>query len=205
MGIADEIKGPVDLVLLSFPGNQFTGEIAPALGDLVSSGTVRILDLVFITKDADGNVAGVELADLGDAGEAFESLDGEVSELLTDEDIEAAGEELEPNSSAALLMFENTWAGRFVDAVRGANGHVVAYERIGREALDEFLAAVKRLNGQHVNTERQGCRHDAKGYRQGRSTQPGRHDGPYCGGRRHGDRGRGWHEPPSAGQAATGC
>ncbi len=143
MGIADEIKGPVDLVLLSFPGNQFTGEVAPALGDLVSSGTVRILDLVFITKDADGNVAGVELADLGEAGEAFESLDGEVSELLTDEDIEAAGAELEPNSSAALLMFENTWAGRFVDAVRGANGHVVAYERIGREALDEFLAAVK--------------------------------------------------------------
>ncbi len=72
MGIADEIKGPVDLVLLSFPGNQFTGEIAPALGDLVSSGTVRILDLVFITKDADGNVAGVELADLGEAGAAFE-------------------------------------------------------------------------------------------------------------------------------------
>ena len=142
MGIADEIKGPVDLVLLRFPGNQFTGEIAPALGDLVSSGTVRILDLVFITKDADGNVAGVELADLGEAGAAFEDIDGEVSELLTDEDIEAAGEELEPNSSAALLMFENTWAGRFVDAVRAANGEVVAYERIGREALDEFLAAV---------------------------------------------------------------
>ena len=63
--------------------------------------------------------------------------------MLTDEDIEAAGEELEPNSSAALLMFENSWAGRFVDAVRAANGEVVAYERIGREALDEFLSAVK--------------------------------------------------------------
>jgi hypothetical protein len=143
MGIADEIKGPVDLVLFRFPGNQFTGEIAPALGDLVSSGTVRILDLVFITKDADGNVAGVELAELGEAGAAFEDIDGEVNELLTDEDIEAAGEELEPNSSAALLMFENSWAGRFVDAVRAANGEVVAYERIGREALDEFLSAVK--------------------------------------------------------------
>ena len=61
MAIADEITGPVDLVLLRFPGNQFTGEVAPALADLVSSGTVRILDLVFVTKDADGNVAGVEL------------------------------------------------------------------------------------------------------------------------------------------------
>jgi uncharacterized membrane protein len=142
MAIADEITGPVDLLLLRFPGNQFTGEIAPALGELVSNGTVRILDLVFITKDADGNVAGVELADLGDVGAAFESIDGEVSELLTDEDIAAAGEELEPNSSAALLMFENSWAGRFVNAVRAANGEVVAYERIGREALDEFLAAV---------------------------------------------------------------
>jgi Family of unknown function (DUF6325) len=142
MAIADEIKGPVDLVLLRFPGNQFTGEIAPALGDLVSAGTVRILDLVFVTKDADGNVAGVELADLGDAGAAFEDIDGEVSGLLTSEDIDAAGEELEANSSAALLMFENTWAGRFVDAVLAANGELVAYERIGREALDEFLASV---------------------------------------------------------------
>jgi uncharacterized membrane protein len=143
MAIADEISGPVDLVLLGFPGNQFTGDIAPALRDLVSSGTVRILDLVFITKDADGNTAGVELSDLGEVGAAFEDIDGEVSELLTDEDIEAAGEELEPNSSAALLMFENTWAGRLATAIRAANGEVVAYERIPRDALDEFLSAVK--------------------------------------------------------------
>jgi len=142
MAIADEITGPVDLVLLGFPGNQFTGEIAPALRDLVSSGTVRILDLVFITKDADGNVAGVELSDLGEAGAAFDGVDGEINELLTDEDIEAAGEELEPNSSAALLMFENTWAGRLATSIRDANGEVVAYERIPRDALEEFLGAI---------------------------------------------------------------
>jgi uncharacterized membrane protein len=142
MAIADEITGPVDLVLLGFPGNQFTGDIAPALRDLVSSGTVRILDLVFITKDADGNVAGVELSDLGEAGAAFEDVDGEINELLTDEDIEAAGDELAPNSSAALLMFENTWAGRLATAIREANGEVVAYERIPRDALDEFLGAL---------------------------------------------------------------
>ncbi len=142
MAIADEITGPVDLVLLGFPGNQFTGDIAPALRDLVSSGTVRILDLVFITKDADGNVAGVELSDLGEAGAAFEDVDGEINELLTDEDIEAAGEELAPDSSAALLMFENTWAGRLATAIREANGEVVAYERIPRDALDEFLGAI---------------------------------------------------------------
>jgi uncharacterized membrane protein len=142
MAIADEITAPVDLVLLGFPGNQFTGDIAPALRDLVSSGTVRILDLVFITKDTDGNVAGVELSDLGDAGAAFEDVDGEINELLTDEDIEVAGEELEPNSSAALLMFENTWAGRLAAAIREANGEVVAYERIPRDALEEFLGAI---------------------------------------------------------------
>jgi hypothetical protein len=76
-------------------------------------------------------------------GAAFEDIDGEVSELLTDEDIVAAGEELEPNSSAALLMFENTWAGRLAAAIRAADGEVVAYERIPRDALDEFLSAVK--------------------------------------------------------------
>jgi hypothetical protein len=142
MAIADEITAPVDLVLLGFPGNQFTGDIAPALRDLVSSGTVRILDLVFISKDADGNVAGVELSDLGEAGAAFDDVDGEINELLTEEDIEAAGEELEPNSSAALLMFENTWAGRLATAIREANGEVLAYERIPRDALQEFLGAI---------------------------------------------------------------
>jgi hypothetical protein len=142
MAIADEITGPVDLVLLGFPGNQFTGEIAPALSDLVSSGTVRILDLVFISKDADGNVAGVELSDLGEAGAAFDGVDGEINELLTDEDIEAAGEELEPDSSAALLMFENTWAGRLATAIREANGEVVAFERIPRDALEQFLSVI---------------------------------------------------------------
>jgi uncharacterized membrane protein len=142
MAIADEITAPVDLVLLGFPGNKFTGDIAPALRDLVSSGTVRILDLVFITKDADGNVAGVELSDLGEAGAAFDDVDGEINELLTDEDIEAAGEELEPDSSAALLMFENTWAGRLATAIREADGEVLAYERIPRDAMQEFLGAI---------------------------------------------------------------
>jgi uncharacterized membrane protein len=142
MGIADEITAPVDLVLLGFPGNKFTGDVAPALADLVSSGTVRILDLVFITKDADGNVAGVELDQLGDVAAGFEDVDGEVSGLLTDEDIAAAGEELDLNSSAALLMFENTWASKFVSAVRAANGELIAHERIPVAAFEEFLAGV---------------------------------------------------------------
>src|SRR5262245_24995598 len=142
MAIADEIEGPVDLVLLRFPGNHFTGEVAPALADLVESGTVRILDLIFITKDADGNVAAVELDQLGDAGAAFDDVDGEISGLLTDEDVDAAGEEMEANSSAALLLFENTWAARFASALRAADAEVIAFERIPHEALQEFLSGV---------------------------------------------------------------
>jgi hypothetical protein len=142
MAIADEIEGPVDLVLLRFPGNHFTGEVATALADLVSSGTVRILDLIFITKDEGGNVAAVELDQLGDAAAAFDDIDGDVSGLLTDEDVVAAGEEMEANSSAALLLFENTWAARFTKALRGADAEVIAFERIPHEALKEFLAGV---------------------------------------------------------------
>jgi hypothetical protein len=142
MGIADEITAPVDLVLLGFRGNKFTGDVAPALADLVSSGTVRILDLIFITKDADGNVVGIELDQLGDVAAGFEDVDGEVSGLLTEEDVEAAGDELEPNSSAALIMFENTWASKFVSAVRAANGELIAHERIPVAAMEEFLAGV---------------------------------------------------------------
>ena len=142
MGIADEITAPVDLVLLGFPGNQFTGDVAPALADLVSSGTVRILDLVFITKDADGNVAGVELDQLGDVAAGFDDVDGEVSGLLTDEDIAAAGEELELNSSAALLMFENTWASKFVTRSVPPTASSIAHERIPVAAFEEFLAGV---------------------------------------------------------------
>jgi hypothetical protein len=142
MGIADEITAPVDLVLLGFPGNKFTGDVAPALADLVSSGTVRILDLIFISKDADGNVVAVELDQLGDLAAGFDDVEGEVSGLLTDEDVAAAGEELELNSSAALLMFENTWASKFVSAVRAANGELIAHERIPVAAMEEFLAGV---------------------------------------------------------------
>lgn len=136
-----EITGPVDYAVFRFPGNQFTGEIVPALQDLVSSGTVRILDLVFVTKDADGNVAGVELSELpGETRSAYDELDGEVTELLTEDDIERASEWLEPESSAALLVWENTWASRFAQAIRNANGELVAFDRIPRDAVEASLA-----------------------------------------------------------------
>ena len=108
--------GPVEYIIVGFPGNKFNGEIAPELGKLVDSGTIRILDLIFITKDADGNVQAVEFEDHDDVA-LFNALDGEVGGLISEEDVEYAAADLEPNSSAALLDL----GGRLGDAVR--RGH----------------------------------------------------------------------------------
>ena len=139
--MADEtMLGPVEIAVIAFPGNQFTGEIAPAISDLVSSGTVSILDLVFVTKDADGNVTGVELNDLDDDVAApYMSIDGEVQGILSDEDFEQVGDLLDPESSALAIVWENTWARSFVSAVRGAGGVLVAHDRIDAATVDAAL------------------------------------------------------------------
>jgi len=134
--------GPVEYALIKFPGSNFTGEIAPALAELVDTGTVRVIDLVFITKDAEGNVEALELSGL-DAEEAapFERAGVDVGELLSAEDIEIAAEALEPGSSAGLIVWENAWAVRFVESIRNADGVLLAHERIPGEIVDAALAA----------------------------------------------------------------
>jgi uncharacterized membrane protein len=133
--------GPVQYGIFAFPGNQFTGEIAPALQELVDSGTIRIIDLAFVTKDADGDIAAFELSDLNaDVAATFGSLGAPRGMLFNDEDLEAAGEELEPNSSAALLVWEDVWATRFAEAVRNANGIVLDMDRIPREVVEAARA-----------------------------------------------------------------
>jgi hypothetical protein len=128
---------------LEFPGNQFKGEIAPALRDLVTDGTVRVLDLLFVYKDANGEVGSVELAGLGpDLEPAFADLDGQLGGGLLDaEDVAQVGADLKPNSSAALIVWENTWAARFVTAMRNAGAHVVDQARIPAEAVAAALDA----------------------------------------------------------------
>ena len=128
--------GPVDYVLVEWPGRQPTGEALPHLVDLVDRGLIRLIDLAFITKDEDGSVAMVEIADLGDEVAVFE---GASSGLLHDDDIEQAGEVLEPGTSAALLVYENAWAAPFASAVRRSGGQLVASGRIPAE---DFLAAL---------------------------------------------------------------
>jgi hypothetical protein len=133
--------GPVEILVITFPGNQFNGDVAPALGDLVQTGLIKVIDLVFVTKDAAGDVAGLELSELDDAvGAAFSPHVEEPSGMLAEEDIEDLAAELAPNSSAAILMFEHVWATRFRDAVVDSGGELVASIRIPKEAIDEVLA-----------------------------------------------------------------
>jgi hypothetical protein len=123
--------GPVDYLIVAFPGNEFRGEIAPALGDLVEAGTIRIIDVAFVGKDAEGNVAAFELTDIDpEVREGFEKAGVEVNGLFNEDDLAAAGEELEPNSSAALLVWENVWAQNVAQAMRDAGGEVLDFERI---------------------------------------------------------------------------
>ena len=138
----DESTGSVEIVVIEFPGSKFTGEIAPALAELVNDGIVTIIDLVFVTKDEDGTVASVELADIEEEiANAFDGVDGEVSGLLSDEDLQTAGEALAPGSSAVLIVWENTWARRLVTAIRGAGGRLVAHERLDAETVAAALSA----------------------------------------------------------------
>ena len=137
--------GPVEYMIVAFPGNKFRGEIAPALADLVESNTIRIIDLAFVGKDADGNVVAFELSDLDeDVQEQINTLDPETGGLLNEEDLMAAAEELDPNSSAALLVWEDIWAAKVAQAIRDADGVVLDIERIPHEivqAAREWAAA----------------------------------------------------------------
>ena len=134
--------GPVELLFVEFPGNQFTGEIIPALTQLIEQGTIRVIDLVFVAKDADGNSVGIALEDLPDGTkDLFSELVTEVAELIAEEDVEDLAEGLEPNSSAAILLFEHTWAIPFRDALVNSGGQLVARLPITEAALAEIAAA----------------------------------------------------------------
>jgi hypothetical protein len=138
----DEI-GPVDYMIVAFPGNQFKGEIVPALADLVESGTIRIIDLAFVGKSAAGEVVAFELLDLApDVKKAFEDMGVEVNGLLNEDDLMSTGEKLDPDSSAALLVWENLWARNVAEGIRNAGGILVDYQRIPHEVVQAAREAV---------------------------------------------------------------
>lgn len=131
----DEI-GPVEYLIVAFPGNRFRGEIAPALAKLVDAGTIRIIDMAFVGKDEDGQVMAFELTDLDpDVREGLENLGVEVQGLFNEEDLTAAAEELEPNSSAALLVWEDVWAREVAEAMRDAGGELLDFGRLPHQVV----------------------------------------------------------------------
>jgi hypothetical protein len=128
--------GPIDYIVLEWPGRQPKGEVVPLLIDLVERGIIRILDIALMVKGEDGSVAAVDLADAGD----FNEFDGASTGLISQEDLEEAAGVLAPGTSAAVLVWENRWAAPVAVALRRSGGQLVANGRIHIQAL---LAALE--------------------------------------------------------------
>ena len=133
--------GPIDFLALKFPGNKFRGEILPALRELIESKTVRVLDMVLVVKDEQGRVGVRELEQPEpDLVVVFDPTKAEALGMIKLEDIDMIAEQLEPNSSAAVMLFENLWAIKFKEACLRADAQVVMQERIPHEVVLETLA-----------------------------------------------------------------
>jgi hypothetical protein len=138
--LADEL-GPVDWIVVEFPGSEFKGEIAGVLDDLVARGTIRVLDLLILRKDDDGALEVFELGDFGDDElGGLRAYEAGLAMLLSADDVAAVAEAVAPGSTAGLLVWENLWAAPFGSAVRHAGGQLVASGRIPVQAM---LAAIE--------------------------------------------------------------
>jgi hypothetical protein len=133
--------GPVDWIVVEFPGSRFNGEIAPALHELVERDLVRVLDLLVLKKEANGSLEAFELSDLdhGEIGD-LRTYESQLAMLLSEDDVTAVAAAIEPGSSAAVLVWENVWAAPFASAIRRSGGQLVASGRIPVQAL---LAAIE--------------------------------------------------------------
>jgi hypothetical protein len=131
--------GPVDYLVVEWSGQQPNGEAAPLLVDLVDRGLIRVLDLAFIEKAEDESVTTIDISQLAERDETFKVFEGASSGLLSGDDISAAGQALEPGTSAALLLYENRWAAPFAAALRRSGAELVAN---GRIPIEEVAAAL---------------------------------------------------------------
>jgi uncharacterized membrane protein len=139
-------EGFVQYLIVAFPENRFSGQIAPAIADLVEAGTIRVIDLAFVMKDANGDVAAMEYADLApEVAAAFSKFADTDGGLFNEDDFMAAGEELEPNSSAALLVWENLWATKVADAIRDAGGVMLDFDVIPADVVKAARAYAAEL------------------------------------------------------------
>jgi hypothetical protein len=134
--------GPVDYVVVEFPAGEsnFTGEMATELLALVEAGTIRLIDVLILTKDADGSVEATELADLDDLG-PLQVLETELAELLAEDDVVHLAAAMDPGSTAGVLIWENLWAAPFASAARRAGGQLIADGRIPIQAIIASIEA----------------------------------------------------------------
>jgi hypothetical protein len=137
----DEL-GPVDYAIVEFPAgaSNFTGEMAAEILRLVDTATIRVIDILILTKDDDGNVEAMELSDVGELGE-LQALEAQLAELLAEEDVEHLAAAMEPGSTAGVLIWENLWAAPFASAARRSGGQLIANGRIPIQAIIASLEA----------------------------------------------------------------
>jgi len=136
--------GPIEILIIAFPGNKFTGEILPALADLVDADTISIIDGLFVLKDAEGATTYSEFDELGanEDASALTSVIERIDGLISDDDVEELSAGLENNSSAAILVFEHTWVKPLRDALVASGGVLVDSIRIPGAVVDEVLTAL---------------------------------------------------------------
>jgi hypothetical protein len=137
--------GPIEVVVIAFPGNRFNGRILPALKSLRDAGTISIVDGLMVSKDAQGEVTFVEIDEEGTDGAVAElaALCDRFDEMITDEDVQDLAADLDPDSSPAILVFEHTWVRPLRDAIVESGGVLAANFRVPPEAVAEVLAALE--------------------------------------------------------------
>ncbi|MFN8473541.1 MAG: DUF6325 family protein [Anaerolineae bacterium] len=136
--------GPCEYMVIEFPGRQFNGAMVPELAKITNAGTVRVIDLVFVQKHADGTVTATELSDLPEAQQAlFDEVDGEIDDLFNEEDIAIEAAKLEPNSAAVMVVFEHVWAVGLRDAIVASGGRVIDDERVPAAVVQAALEAAR--------------------------------------------------------------
>jgi hypothetical protein len=128
--------GPVDYAVIAFPGNKFRGEIAPAIAELVDAGTIRVIDVAFVGKNAGGDAVAMELMELDpDVQEGLDKAGVVVGGLFNEDDLMDVAAGLDPETSAAVLVWENVWARKVTQAMRDAGGELVAFERLPHDVV----------------------------------------------------------------------
>ena len=146
MSTAAPSVGPVDVIAIAFPGNNFKGEIIPAIQELVDAGTIKIIDVLFAYKEGEEDVRVLELQEIpSEVFQRFEPVVSEVTGLLTENDVRSISAGLPTDTSIMLLLFENTWARKVGDAMEHADGQVVLFERIPRPVVQALIVEREEL------------------------------------------------------------